>query len=103
MTYRSADLNKVLADRFPVVHGVERCDLVHAHGRHLEDARDFIHDADTGEAVLALSEIEKGHHGGLLVLGRVSLENLVDEFLILLVELEGNGGVVVRRVAVLQW
>lgn len=52
--------------------------------------------------MLALSEIEDGHDGGLLVLRRVALEDLGDELLILGVELERDVGVVVRRVAVLQ-
>jgi len=51
--------------------------------------------------VLALAQVQQGHDGGLLVLGRVALEDLIDEFEVLLVELEGDVGVVVRFVAVL--
>jgi hypothetical protein len=67
-TYGCADLDVELAHRIPVVHGVEGCDLVHAHGRHLQYAANFVHDADACEAVLALSEVEERHDGGLLVL-----------------------------------
>jgi hypothetical protein len=52
--------------------------------------------------VLALTQVEKGHDGRLLVLLRVSLENLGHEGFILLVEFERDIGVVVRRVPVLQ-
>lgn len=100
--YRGADLHEELADGCAVVHGVEGGDLVDAHGRHLEDARDLVHDADGGEAVLALAQVEDGHDGGLLVLRRVALEQLDDDGLVLRRELEGDGGVVVGRVAVLQ-
>ena len=91
-----------LAHGGPVVHGVEGGDLVDAHGGHLEEAGDLVHDADGGEAVLTLAEVEEGHDGGLLVLRRVALEDLGDDGLILGVELEGDVGVVVGRVAVLR-
>lgn len=51
--------------------------------------------------MLALSQVEYWHDGGLLVLGGVFLEDLGDDGLILSVELEGNIGVVVGCVAVL--
>lgn len=69
-------------DRIPVVHRVERRHLVHAHGRHLQDARHLIHDADARETVLPLPEVEQGHHGRFLVLRRVAFEDLGDEFLV---------------------
>ena len=100
-THGGAGLDVELANRGPVVHGVERGDLVDAHGGHLEDARHLVHDADAGEAVLALAEVEQRHDGGLLVLGRVPLEDLGDDGLILGGELEGDVGVVVGGVAVL--
>jgi hypothetical protein len=92
----------VFADRCPVVHGVERRDLVHTHGRHLEEARDLVHDADAAEAVLALAKVEQGHNSGLLVLRGVAGDNLLDELLILLRELERDRRVVLGRIAVLQ-
>lgn len=52
--------------------------------------------------MLALAEVEQGHDGGLFVLGRVALEDLGDELLILGVELEGQVGVVVGCVSVLE-
>lgn len=91
----------VLAHRRAVVHGVERRDLVDSHGRHLEEARDLVHDAQAGESVLALAEVEDGHDGGLLVLRRVPGQDLFDEHIVLLGEFEGDAGVVVGGVAVL--
>lgn len=101
-SYRCADLDVVLAHRAPVIHGVEGRNLVHTHGRHLQYPRNLVHDADAAESVLALAEIEERHDGGLLVVGGVSRDNLLDELLILLSELEGDRRVVLGRVAVLQ-
>ena len=100
-TYRGACLDEELADGVSVVHGVERSDFVDAHWGHLEQPSNLVHDADGGETVLALAEVEDRHDSSLLVLRRVSLEDLCDELLILGVELERNIGVVVGRVAVL--
>jgi hypothetical protein len=101
LAYGSADLDKVLADGLAVVHGVEGCDFVNAHGGHLQHAGDLVHDADAGETVLALTKVQQGHDGGLLVLGRVTLEDLIDDLEVLLGELEREGRVVVRLIAVL--
>lgn len=101
VSYRSADLQEVLANGLTVVHGVEGRDLVDTHGGHLEHASDLIHDADAGEAGLALAKIQEGHDSRLLVLGRVALEDLIDEGEVLGRELELNAGVVGRGVAVL--
>lgn len=100
-SYGSADLDKVLADGLTVVHCVEGCDFINAHWGHLEHAGNLVHDTDAGEAVLALAKVEQRHHGGLLVLGRVALKDLIDEGEVLLRELEGKGRVVVRLIAVL--
>lgn len=101
-THRGADLDMEAAHGGPVIHGVEGGHLVDAHGGHLQDARHLVHDADAGEAVLALAEVENGHHGGLLVLGRVAGENGLDELLILRRELERYRRIVLGCVAVLQ-
>jgi hypothetical protein len=90
-----------LARGVAVVHGVEGGDLVDTHGRHLQYPRHLVHDADAREAMLALSEVEERHHGGLLVLGRVPGDNLLDELLVLRRELEGDFGIVLRCIAVL--
>lgn len=100
-TYGRASLDVKLAHGGSVVHGVEAGHLVDAHGRHLEDAGDLVHDRDGGEAVLTLAEVEEGHDGCFFVLGGVALEDLGDDFLVLVGELEGDGGVVVGGVAVL--
>ena len=71
----------------PVEHGVEGGDLVDAHGGHLEEVGDVVHDGDGRPAlVLALAEVEKGDDGGLLVLGRV----VGDDFLCTLHVLGGE-------------
>jgi hypothetical protein len=100
-THCGADLDKVLADRLAVVHGVEGRDFVNAHRGDLEHAGNLVHDADASVAVLALAEVEQGHDGGLLVLGRVALEDLIGEGEVLLGELEREGRVVGRFIAVL--
>jgi hypothetical protein len=97
-----ADLHEEGTDGLAVVHGIEGGDLVDAHGRHLKDAGDLVHDGDGGEAVLALAQVEKGHDGGLFVLRWVALEDLVDELEVGFVEGEGDGGVVIGCVTVLQ-
>lgn len=91
-----------LAHGVAVVHGVESGDLVDSHGRHLQDARNLVHDTDAGETVLSLAEVEKRHDGGLLVLAGVAGKDFLDELLILGVELEGNVEIVVGSVAVLR-
>lgn len=83
-----------------VVHGVEGGDFVDTHRGHLQYPGHLVHDADTGEAVLALAEVEQRHHGSLLVLRGIPREHLLDELLILGRELEGDRGVVVGSIAV---
>lgn len=51
--------------------------------------------------MLPLSEIKNRHNSCLPVLGRVALEDLIDELQVLLVELERDTRVIFRRVAVL--
>jgi hypothetical protein len=92
----------VFADWVPVVHGVECRNLVYTHGRHLQYPRNLVHDTDAAESVLALSEIEERHDGGLLVLRGVAGDDFLDEFLILRREFEGNLEVVFGGVAMLQ-
>ena len=99
---RGADLHEELAYGRPVVHGVEGRDFVDAHRRHFEDFGDFVHDGDGGEAVLALAEVEEGHDGCFLVLGWVAFEDFGDDLLVGGVEGEGEAGVVVSGVAVLE-
>lgn len=91
-----------LANRRAVVHGVEGSDLVDTGRGHLKEPGDLIHDGDGREAVLALAQVEQGHHGGLLVLWRVSLKDLGHESFILRVELERDVRVVVGCVSVLE-
>lgn len=94
-------MDVVTTDGIPVVHGVEGGNLVDTHGRHLQDASDLVHDADAGEAVLSLAEIEEGHDGGLFVLGWVSGQDFLHQLLVDGVELEGDVEVVLGCVAVL--
>ena len=100
-TYSSASLNVELANGRAVVHGVERGDLVHTHGGHLEQTGHLVHDADAAKAVLTLTEIEQGHDGRLLVLRRVALDDLLDDLFVVGRELEGEVGVVVGGVTML--
>lgn len=51
---------------------------------------------------MALAEVEERHHGGFLVLRWVAFEDFADEGFVLGGEFEGDGGVVVRGVAVLE-
>lgn len=51
--------------------------------------------------MLPLPQVEKGHYGGLLVLGGISFEDLGDELLVDGIELERYRGIVVGCVSVL--
>jgi len=101
LTHGGAALDVEAADRSAVVHGVESCDFVDTHWWHFEQARDFVHHADAGEAVLSLAEVEERHDGGLFVLRWVAREDLFDELLVLGVELEGDTEVVLWTVTML--
>lgn len=101
MDYRGTNLNVKAPHWIAIVHGVESRNLVHAHRWHLQSARNLIHDANAGEAVLALTEVKQRHHGGFLVLRRVALEDLGDEFFIGGVEFEGDGGIINGGVSML--
>ena len=100
-TYGSAGLDEELADRRTVIHGVEGRDLINAHRGHLQESRHLIHNADAGETMLALTEVQDRHNSGLLVLGGVSLEDLADDSLILWGEFKGNLCIVIGSVAML--
>ena len=101
-THGRAYLDVVLAHGAAVVHGVERRHLINAHRRHLQQPRDLVHHTNAAEAVLALAQIQQRHDSRLLVVGGVPAEDLLDQLLVLRAELEGERGVVVGRVAVLQ-
>lgn len=91
-----------LAHGCSVVHGVKGRNFVDSHRGHLEQSGDLVHDANASETVLSLAEIEQRHAGGLLVLRGVSLEDLGNDGLIFRVELEGDIGVVVWGISVLE-
>lgn len=96
-----AKLHKVLSDRFAVEHGVERSDLVNAHRRHLEQLGNVVHDRNGNPTrVLSLTEIEQWNNGSLFVLLRVVRDDFLCLLLVLLVEFEGNVGVVIVGVTV---
>lgn len=90
-----------LSNRLTVVHGVESSNLVDAHWWHFQPACNFVHDADAGEAVLALAEIEEGHYCSFFVLGRVSFEDLSDELFVGSIEFEWYGCIVDRSISML--
>jgi hypothetical protein len=52
--------------------------------------------------MLSLSKIQKGHYGCLFVLGRIAFEDLIDEPVILLCELEGDAGIILRGITMLE-
>ena len=89
------------ANRRSIVHCVEGSNLVDAHRGHLQDPSNLVHDADTCEAMLPLSKVEKRHHGRFLILWGVAFEDLIDKLLVDGIELERNLGVVVRSVSML--
>ena len=82
------------ANRTSIVHGVERRHLVHPHWRHLQYPRHLIHDTDTREPMLPLSQVQQGHHRRLLILAGVPAEHLLDKLLVVGIEFEGNVRVV---------
>lgn len=94
-------MDEKLADRFPVEHSVESCNLIYSHRGHLQDARHFIHHTNTAITVLSLTQIKQRQYGGFLVLRRVTLEDFIDQRKILLVELERDGRIVIGFVPVL--
>ena len=89
------------ADGRAVVHGVEGGDFVDSNGGHFEYAGNLVHDGYGGKTVLALAEVEEGHDGGFLVLGRVAFQDLGNEFFVGGVEFERDGRIVVWGIAVL--
>ena len=75
----------------PIKHGVEGCNLVYSHCRHLEQLSDIVHDADTCPAlVLPLAEIEKRNDGGFLVLRWVMRDDFLCSLHVFRVELKWN-------------
>lgn len=52
--------------------------------------------------MLALAEIEEGHYGGFFILWRITFQDLGDQFVVYVVEFEGNFGVIAGRVAMLE-
>jgi len=104
-----ADLNKMLADRFPnsntllyplqvlgvtnapIEHSVESRNLIDAHRRHTKIVGDVIHDANARPSfILPLCEIEEGNDSGLLVLRRIVRNNFLSALCILGIEFESN-------------
>ena len=62
----------------PIEHGVKRRNFVYTHGRHLQELRYVVHDADACPSlVLPLSEVEERDGSGLLVLRRVVRDDLL--------------------------
>jgi hypothetical protein len=100
-TYCCAALHVEAPNRVPVVHGIEGRHLVDSHWRHLQYSRHLVHYTDAGKAVLPLTQVQQWHDCRLLVLARVPAKHLLDEILILLVELEGYGKVIVGCIAML--
>jgi Txe/YoeB family toxin of Txe-Axe toxin-antitoxin module len=51
--------------------------------------------------MLSLSKIQQRHHGCLFVLWRITFEDLIDELVVLIRELEGDAGIVLGGVSML--
>ena len=90
-----------LPNRVTVVHSVERRNLIDTHWRHLQYPCNLIHHAQARKSMLSLSEIEDWHDSGLLVLGRVAFEDLVNELVVLLRELKGDVRIVFGGISML--
>lgn len=84
-----------------VVYGVEGGNFVNVLRGYFELVSDFVYDVDVGEVMLMLFKIEKGYVSSFFVLGRVVFEDFGDDGFVLLVEFEGDVGVVVIGVVVL--
>lgn len=93
----------VFPNRIPIIHRIKSRHLIDSHRRHLKDPRNLIHHTQRRETCLALTEVQKWHHGGFLVLWGVAGEDLADDGLVLGGEGEGDGGVVLGSVAVLEY
>jgi hypothetical protein len=52
--------------------------------------------------MLSLPEIQQGHHGCLFVLRWIAFQDLIDELVVLFCELEGNAGVVLGGISMLE-
>lgn len=91
----------ILAHRLPIIHCVKGGYFVDAHGWHLQDPGDFIHDADRCVSQLALAKVEQRHHGGFFILVGIAGEDLGDEGFVLGSEFERYGRIVLGRVPVL--
>jgi hypothetical protein len=100
--YCCASLQVVLPNRISIVHSIEGGNLIHAHWRHLQQPCDLIHNAQAAESMLSLPEIQQGHHGCLFVLRWIAFQDLIDELVVLFCELEGNAGVVLGGISMLE-
>jgi hypothetical protein len=100
-TYCRANLQVVLPDWTAIVHRIERRNFINAHRGHFQQSRHLIHHTQARESMLALSKIQQWHHGRLLVLWWVALQDLIDELVVLLSELKGNIRIVFWSITVL--
>jgi len=99
----TAHLQVVLADLGTVEHGVERCDFIHLHGRHVENLGDLVHCREGEEVVvLLLSDEESRDASGLLVVRGVLVEQILDLSVVLRGELEGSIVIIVLGVSVVR-
>lgn len=57
-TYSCTQLNMVFPNRAPVVHSIKCSHFIHAHRGHFQNPGNLIHDTETREAMLALSQVQ---------------------------------------------
>ena len=97
----ATNLQVVLSNSGTVEHGVKSSDLVHLHGRHLEDLGNLVHRRERQEiVVLLLSDKKRRDAGRALVVVGVLLQKRLDRIPGSGRELEGRRLNVVWRVAV---
>lgn len=77
-------------NRSSIVHSIESCNFVDSHRRHFQYLCHLIHNTDTREAMLPLTQVEEGHDGGFFVLRGIAFEDLGDELLVDRIEFEGD-------------
>lgn len=74
----------------PVEHGIEGRDLVHPHWGHPEQLCDIVHNADARPSlVLPLPEVKERNDCSLLILRRISRDDLFGPLHVVCCEREG--------------
>ena len=98
----TAYLEVILSDLGSVEHRVERGNLVHLHGLHVQDLSDLVHGGECEEVVvLFLSDEQSRDACALLVVARVLIQQVLNLFVVLLGELKRSVLIIVLSVSVI--